>query len=515
MRNKRNSYGGAPRGGPPGGAYGGGSGGSYPGGRGGSYGGSSYPGGRGGSYPGSDRGGSYGGSSYGGAYSGPPGGSGGAYAGPPGGSGGAYAGPPGSSYPGGGGGSYPGGSGGGSVHGGHSESLSVILLLLTAGVGALMWLIGWGIYAANADSMSMPLLIGLEFGLLALAVGIVVLLVSISTGIFSENPLSGGSELSAAAMVLAGVILVAVLAGLFQWLYGLGSGRSAAESTSYVFIIDDSGSTENSDPEGKRYQAIPEVLSGMPDAFPYAVYSFSDEVYELRAMAPRSEGPSSFEPMNLGGTAIKTTLDAIIYAYETGGWSGGDTPRVIFMSDGYATDIGPLYGGLNEVLREYVKNGISISTVGLGAVDEGLMSKIAKSTGGVFVDVDDASQLSAAMSSAASSYSARDLLSTRYTTRLSFLYGLMRVVFLAILGTLIGAVAWIASGSESSMSLTLVSSGVKSLVGALVMELFSSLSGLSDRLLWLVLWVLIAATLALGPNVLGISRAKGKGYGGR
>lgn len=474
MRKKRNTYGGAPTGGPPGGR--------------GSYGG-----------------GSYGGSSYGGGSYG-----GGAPSGPPNSYRGVASAPPGSYSSGGSGVSYPGGGGvgGGTIRRPQHESVSLLVLLLSALAGAAMWLIGWGIYAARAESMSMPLLIGLEFGLLALAVGAVVLVVSISTGVFTENPISGGGFGSAAAMVLAGVVLVGALGALFQWIYGMGFGRSVSECTSYVFVIDDSGSTESSDPEGKRYQAIPEVLSGMPDTFPYAVYSFSDEVYELRAMAPKSEGSSSFEPQNLGGTAIKTTLDAIIYAYETGGWSGGDVPKVIFMSDGYATDVGPFYGGLKTVLREYVKNGISISTVGLGAADEGLMSKIAKSTGGVFVDVDDASQLSAAMVSAASRHSARDLLSTRYTTHLGFLYGLMRVVFLTILGTLIGAVAWIASGAVSSMSLTIVSSVIKSLLGALVMELFSSLSGLSDRLLWLILWVLIAAMLVLCPRFLGGNRGR-------
>ena len=38
---------------------------------------------------------------------------------------------------------------------------------------------------------------------------------------------------------------------------------------------------------------------------------------------------------------------------------------------------------------------------------------------------------------------------------------------------------------------------------------------MSDRILWLILWVLIAATLALGPSILGGSRAKVRGYGGR
>lgn len=393
------------------------------------------------------------------------------------------------------------------------ESLSIILLLLSAGTGLLMWLIGEKIYAANAYGASMPLLIGTEFGLLALAVGVVVLIVSVFTGLFTENPFTGGGVGITAAMLIAGVILVAALGALFQWIYGMSFGQAVTNCTSYVFVVDDSASTASTDPAGKRYLAIPQVLSDMPEAFPYSVYSFSDDVYELRAMAPRSEGNGSFEPMTLGGTAIKTALDAIICAYEAGEWSGGDAPKVILMSDGYATDVGLFHSELNNVLRKYAKNGVSISTVGLSEADERLMSKIARSTGGVFLNVDDASQLSSAMATAATHYSSRDLLSTRFSSHLGFLFGLMRVVFIGILGTLIGIIAWLASGATASMNLTLVSSAVKSLIGALAMEIFSSLSVMSDQTLWLILWVLIAATLATDTRVFGGTQAQINSYG--
>ena len=63
------------------------------------------------------------------------------------------------------------------------------------------------------------------------------------------------------------------------------------------------------------------------------------------------------------------------------------------------------------------------------------------------------------------------------------------------------------------MNLTLVSSAVKALIGALAMEIFSSLSVMSDQTLWLILWVLIAATLATDTRVFGGTQAQINSYG--
>ena len=101
-----------------------------------------------------------------------------------------------------------------------------------------------------------------------------------------------------------------------------------------------------------------------------------------------------------------------------------------------------------------------------------------------------------AMTSAASRYAADDLVTTRYHSgRLGALWGVLRVVFLTVLGTLIGLAAAVAYGQMDSLSLIAASSAVKSLVGALLLELCTSLFDLPDRVFWLILWVLIAATL--------------------
>ena len=134
--------------------------------------------------------------------------------------------------------------------------------------------------------------------------------------------------------------------------------------------------------------------------------------------------------------------------------------------------------------------------MGLGQVDINLMNKIAKSTGGVFIDVSDVSTLSQAMKAAAREYTDRDLLSTRYIASLNGLYGFLRVLFLSLLGSGVGFLVAVAYGFQDSTSLIIVSSIVKSVLGGMIMELGTSVFGFSDKSMWLVLWILISITLA-------------------
>ena len=91
-------------------------------------------------------------------------------------------------------------------------------------------------------------------------------------------------------------------------------------------------------------------------------------------------------------------------------------------------------------------------------------------------------------------YSEDDLVTTRYNSgRLGILFGLLRILFLTILGVGTGAAAGVAYGQMDSMGMVMGTSVVKSLAGALLLEVCTSLFGLPDWIFWLLLWVLIAA----------------------
>lgn len=373
---------------------------------------------------------------------------------------------------------------------------NIFLILITVVTGIILWIVEKAVYGVFIDSIPRVVLIGIIFGILAIGLSLVVFCYSISAGVFNENVMTGSSGRgSVIVILLAGIIIISGAGTLFQWLYSLNPNDENTSPTSYIFVIDDSASMKENDSSGERFSAIREVLKDMPDDFPYMVYGFSNDVTIVKNMGPISDGIPEFDGSYSGGTEIKFTLTNIMSDMENGVWDGGETPKVILLTDGYATDIG-WFTNTSKILKQYASKHVSISTVGLGQVDINLMNKIAKSTGGVFIDVSDVSTLSQAMKAAAREYTDRDLLSTRYIASLNGLYGFLRVLFLSFLGSGVGFLVAVAYGFQDSTSLIIVSSIVKSVLGGMIMELGTSVFGFSDKSMWLVLWILISITLS-------------------
>lgn len=77
----------------------------------------------------------------------------------------------------------------------------------------------------------------------------------------------------------------------------------------------------------------------------------------------------------------------------------------------------------------------------------------------------------------------------------------LRIIFISILGIAIGFAAAIAYGSQESSTLIFVSSAIKSIVGAILMEIGTDVIGISDKLVWFVLWILISVTIATKQTI--------------
>lgn len=375
-------------------------------------------------------------------------------------------------------------------------TINVPMIFITILVGALAWFIGNFIYTLALDAMPRPLLIGAEFLILCVLLAAVVFGVSLSKQYFEENILTGarGGQGSAALILLAGCAAVMGAAALFQWIYGLSFDKSRAAPSAYIFLLDDSGSMEESDPDMERYSAISKVLAGMDRSFPYMLYRFADDVERVRDMAPISDGLPSLSARPDGQTAIRAALEQVVSDHRSGAWDGGEMPKVILLTDGFATDIDSL-GQIDPVLERCAAEGLSVSTIGLGQADAALLSRIAEKTGGIFVDIQNASQLSEAMASAAGQRVVRDLLSAREDTGLGVLYGALRILFLTVLGLMVGLLMAVAYGFQDAVGLIAGSSAATALLGAMLME-FGTALGLSAKLMWLLLWVLVAMTMA-------------------
>lgn len=364
-----------------------------------------------------------------------------------------------------------------------TDTLNMPVLLSSIAVGAVLWVVCYLLYKGFLDHMARVLLIGILFALLCIGVCLTVFVVSNMGGDFKGDVM--GNEKATILMLAGGTFLIFGLGVLFQWIYGMNFSNEVNTPTSYIFVIDDSGSMEGNDPENLRFGSILTMMEKMPEDFPYMVYSFTSNAYILRDMSPLRTG-DSFTGESDGGTDIKAALERVLQDYENGVWDGGGNPKVLLLSDGES------FGFIRSLLNDYAREGISVSTVGFGSVNDRLMQRIANRTGGVYIYVDEISSLSEAIETASASYAKRDLLSSRTDRNLGFVYGLLRVVFLTILGLGIGFLGMVAYGRSDSMGITFVSSGITSFLGSLIMEVGTSIGG-SEIIMWMMLWILISS----------------------
>ncbi|MBQ9002940.1 MAG: VWA domain-containing protein [Eggerthellaceae bacterium] len=212
---------------------------------------------------------------------------------------------------------------------------------ITAVIGISMWLPSLLLYQRTVNHIGRPVVIGLLFLLLYFAVVITVFLTSKLTNNYIGNVMTMKDGIPRVLlMLLSGLALTFSLGALLEWAYEHNIDVGARDPTSYIFVIDDSGSMSGNDPEQRRYAAISDVLDEVDPSFPFMVYEFASDVSVLRKMAPVSEGIPAMQGMQDGGTAMKAALNAVLDGYERGDWSGGNRPKVILLSDGAPTDLG-------------------------------------------------------------------------------------------------------------------------------------------------------------------------------
>lgn len=144
------------------------------------------------------------------------------------------------------------------------------------------------------------------------------------------------------------------------------------------------------------------------------------------------------------------------------------------------------------------------------------MTMIADKTGGVYVKAEDVTTLEAAMNQAAVSHNtARNLLGYRSAFFLNGLLGVMRIVFIALLGVVIAVEKTILAERFLDTSAVLMSSAIGSILAGICIEIGMNMLGVHPTIMRMITCVLIAFTLL--KNDLGNRYEEGAGvkYAGR
>lgn len=391
------------------------------------------------------------------------------------------------------------------------------VFLISAVAGGILWFFCNYLYSTYrlkiAGFLMIPALCTFLFTFLFL----IIWISSVVTGSFNKKNHLYTSIWGMLKYFSLSIVIIFFLSMLLEYLYELNPNQKITEPTSYIFVIDESASMSSNDPNGLRYNAISEIMNSPENTLPYMVYAFSSESRILRDMGYLTSNEEEI-PINCdGATSIRETTLRILQDYKDKKWSGGKNPKIIFLTDGFATDLdnGFLWfkGNVpefNTALEEYCKLGINISTVGLGSVDKQLMRKMAETTGGTFISINQAEDLADAMNTAATSCSERNLLSIRYMKHLNKLFGCLRVLFLSLIGLTIGGLLAFAYMDNASIPLILISSAISSVLGSILFELGIQ-TDVYQSILWFLLWILYASTLGYSypeNSILGSSHMR-------
>lgn len=299
-------------------------------------------------------------------------------------------------------------------------------------------------------------------------------------------------------LALAGGAAVCLAGCLGEFLYEMGGFRAPRSFDDYVFVIDDSGSMSSTDGRDLRYSALEQLLDSMGEERRVGLVRFQDGVYvppvELAALDDGHRQRLKDEisrHIAEGGTDIYGALTAALELCRQGRQSGREMVTVL-LSDGDSSYPVPS----DEVVREFADEGVTINSAGLGdAANETLLRQLAEGTGGQYFKVERAEDLLDSFQRISTARAERCLFTPRPAVqRLNPFYMLLRVVFLAVPGALIGLFLWLMLWRGPS-ALLLVTCAAAGVLAGLVMEL-GTLAGVPVMLTHILSWLLYGVVLA-------------------
>ena len=311
--------------------------------------------------------------------------------------------------------------------------------------------------------------------------------------------------------VLAALVVGGAAMGL-EFVYELGYQYVGVNYDDYVFVIDDSGSMFSSDRKDKRYEALEMLVESMDESNQVGLVRFSSGVDSEAAPALLDDAHRQTidgvlaQTTQGGGTDIQVALMRAAEMLDTAKRQGYAT-AVILLSDGAA------YVDTDAVAQRFNGLDVDICTVALGhGADRRLLQTLADDTGGLALEVSDADMLRSTYRLLNGGRLTRCLLLPRIgADRSDLLHAAMCVIFLAVLGVLIGG-ALILMFNTHYMNPHVMVCVAASGVGALILELGNDFGlGGVQRTILLVLYGLIL----IQCGVRGLSGRSGRLGGDR
>lgn len=371
-------------------------------------------------------------------------------------------------------------SNGGQTGNGGFDYVSLIISLIG---GVVCFIIGNIAYTNLMFSgLWRPLVVGIFFLIVAAVLFLVAKLCALIGG---YSKASGKDNLKALIMAVA----IFAAGTLFELIYEQELTISRTEQatpgnfSSYVFLMDTTGSMDDNDPSNESERAIAEVMKN-EQGMKYCVYTFNTNAHLYHGMVDAGQADNQIYSFDyIGTTEIIKSLNTVLDDIAKGTIAAGNRPLIILATDGIDSN-----KNINLVLSNADKVNATICVIGFGAADASFVKQLAEGSGGAFKMIDDASRLTSSLQGvvddakkeivATTAGFQRDLLNTRIRAGLDWVLAIERLLFLILLGLMFLLLKSFQIRSGGTSSKTLIPNIVVIAIGALGIELGMNMLGL-------------------------------------
>ena len=386
------------------------------------------------------------------------------------------------------------------------------LLFYTFFAGLIWYGIGEFIFILKRNNSSLihnPLLNGMYFAFLSA--------LSISACLFSEKKvhiLVSSNFLynivmthSLKKILTISFLLMFLVAGFMELIYEIEfsnirfSLKANAIPVDYYFVLDNSASMEWNDPNDERIRILERLVNSFPDDRKIALITFGNSAtIQIQPTLSSKSIKSSFERIinNLVKEPSTNIADALIKASSILQNESSRKEVIIFISDGEdANEFNELHGEYKRIMQPFITENIPIHTIFLNPdnVSSSFLSSISNITGGTYSTIRNPVDIEFSITDAmkieeddiVTRVYRRDLLDKRTGNKQnSVLYAIMHIVFISLIGLLIGYLIYSIFSNMNLFRPLLIGGGISGLLAGLILEFglqFNILSAYTVRLL--------------------------------
>lgn len=362
--------------------------------------------------------------------------------------------------------------------------------------GAVGFLLAELLYSGVTTEWAPVLRTGLFFAVAALGVCLAAMICECATGNLKGASWTGMNIGVGFLVILGSAIAFFLLGMLFQFLYGLGvKAKTAEHMQDYIILIDNSGSTDDTDPNEERFSSVAELVRGLDSTHNVMVKVFDEDVLGSFPVTPAGEEAAVsleqfFEEFDSnGGTDLQKVLMEALDEYTP----NGRETAVLLLSDGFSEiELDVLSDAFNE--KEIPIFCVSFSDTSFEGSQ--LLSQIAAETNGYYYEIEELSGLTNAVETMIRLAGQRLLLDARTGADSNAVAArILRILFVTILGCLLGVAVALAVNNSTVMTAGMPVHAAGSLLAGLVIEFgWILLPGFVLRLLMTLLMSVIAVS---------------------